>query len=140
MAHTSGRRTQETQETQDGATMQAIYEALGGRDGLRTAVSLLYRRLKEDPRLVRWFGGIDTERLEAHQRAFLTAAFGGPALFSGRTLEHAHEGMDIDDAAFERLVETLMTVLADLGVAKDAVAAAGERLEELRSQIVSSPS
>lgn len=116
--------------------MQAIYDALGGSDGVRTAVTLMYRRLREDPELARWFGGVDTARLEAHQRAFLGTAFGGPVVFSGRSLGAAHEGMDIDDDAFERVVATLLTVLADLGVGKDVIAVVGERLEELRGEIV----
>lgn len=120
--------------------MQAIYEALGGQDGVRTAVTLMYRRLREDPELARWFAGVDTERLEAHQRAFLGTAFGGPTVFSGRTLGSAHEGMQIDDAAFERVVATLLTVLADLGVSTRAIAAVGERLEELRGEVVTARS
>ena len=116
--------------------MQAIYEALGGQDGVRTAVTMMYRRLREDPELARWFSGVDTERLEAHQRAFLGVAFGGPVVFAGRPLDAAHAGMRIDDAAFERVVGTLLTVLADLGVGAQTIAAVGERLEELRGEVV----
>ncbi|WP_394553016.1 group 1 truncated hemoglobin [Agromyces sp. MMS24-JH15] len=116
--------------------MTEIYDRLGGPDGVRTAVSVFYQRVTADPELAPWFEGIDLDRLQAHQRAFLAAAFGGPRVFSGRTLSEAHAGLEITDAAFDRIVETLMTSLADLGVDAQAVVAVGERLEEVRGEIV----
>ncbi|GAA1787199.1 group I truncated hemoglobin [Agromyces lapidis] len=116
--------------------MHAIYDELGGSDGVRTAVAVMYHRVVADPELAPWFEGIDVDRLQAHQRAFLAAAFGGPQVFSGRSIGEAHHGMAITDAAFDRVVASLMTALADLGVAKEAVGAVGERLEDLRADIV----
>lgn len=116
--------------------MHDIYEQLGGTDGVRTAVTVMYNRIVVDPELAPWFDGIDTERLKSHQRAFLAAAFGGPQVFTGRTVGDAHHGMAITDAAFDRVVSSLMTALADLGVAGEAVVAVGARLEDLRGDIV----
>jgi hemoglobin len=116
--------------------MHAIYEELGGSDGVRTAVTVMYHRIVADPELAPWFEGIDTERLKSHQRAFLAAAFGGPQVFSGRPVGEAHAGMEITDAAFDRVVQSLMTALADLGVANEAVLAVGARLEDMRGDIV----
>ncbi|GAA1941480.1 group I truncated hemoglobin [Agromyces allii] len=117
--------------------MHPIYDELGGSDGVRTAVTVLYNRIAADPELAPWFADVDVERLKAHQRAFLSAAFGGPQVFSGRTAGEAHEGLEITDAAFDRVVGTLMTTLADLGVANEAVVVVGARLEDLRADIVS---
>lgn len=116
--------------------MPEVYDELGGIDGVRTAVTVLYRRMLADPELAPWFDGIDLERLKAHQRAFLAAAFGGPRVFGGRHVAEAHAGMAITDAAFERVVETLLTALGDLGVAKDAISTVGARIEDLRADIV----
>jgi hemoglobin len=116
--------------------MHEIYDELGGNDGVRTAVAVLYNRITVDPELAPWFAGIDVDRLKSHQRAFLAAAFGGPQVFSGRSAGEAHQGMDITDAAFDRVVSTLMTTLADLGVANEAVVVVGARLEDLRGDIV----
>lgn len=116
--------------------MPGIYDDIGGNDGVRTAVTVFYQRVVADPELGRWFEGVDLERLKAHQRAFLGAAFGGPALFGGRGLAEAHAGLEITDAAFDRLVGTLMTALADLGVDKEAVDVVGRRLEEARAEVV----
>lgn len=75
----------------------------------------------------RWFEGIDLERLKAHQWAFPGSALGGPELFGGRALAEAHAGLEITDAAFDHLVGTLMTSLADLGVDNAAGASSGLR-------------
>jgi hemoglobin len=117
--------------------MPDIYDELGGNDGVRTAVTVFYQRVVADPELGHWFEGVDLDRLKAHQRAFLGAAFGGPQLFAGRSLADAHAPLGITDAAFDRIVETLMTSLADLGTAKEAVDAVGQRLELVRADIVS---
>ncbi|WP_448005911.1 group I truncated hemoglobin [Agromyces bauzanensis] len=116
--------------------MPEIYDQVGGPDGMRAAVTVFYNRVVADEELSRWFEGVDLERLKAHQRAFLAAAFGGPQLFSGRSLHDAHAGLEITDAAFDRIVMTLLTSLADLGVPNDAVVGVGERLERARGDIV----
>ncbi len=116
--------------------MPEMYDELGGVDGVRAAVTMLYARALADQELAPWFEGVDLERLKAHQRAFLAAAFGGPRTFDGRGLAEAHAGMRITDAAFERIVQTLLTALADLGVATEAVHRVGARLEDLRGDIV----
>lgn len=116
--------------------MQEIYRELGGVDGVRTAVAMLYRRIQQDDELAPWFSGVDFERLQAHQRAFLAAAFGGPTAFGGRTLSDAHAGLEVTDHGFERVVTTLLTALADLGIAPAAVDAVAVRLRDLRSSIV----
>lgn len=116
--------------------MDSIYDALGGVDGVRTAVSIMYRRVLDDPELAPWFAGIDLDRLQAHQRAFLAAAFGGPQVFSGNDAATAHRGLAVTDDAFTRVAASLLTALADLGVASEAVTAVGERLEALRGDVV----
>jgi hemoglobin len=114
----------------------ALYEALGGEAALRTAVDVFYQRVTSDPELAPYFSGIDLDRLRAHQRSFLTAALGGPELFTGRPLEHAHAGLGITDEHFDRLVDHLAATLGDLGSAPTAVAEVRESLERLRSRVV----
>jgi hemoglobin len=114
----------------------AVYHALGGEAGLRTAVEVFYSRVTGDPELAPYFADIDLDRLRAHQRSFLTAALGGPELFTGRPLEHAHAGLNITDAHFDRLVDHLAATLGDLGADPAAVAEVREHLEGLRSRVV----
>lgn len=116
---------------------ETIYEQLGGSDAIKTAVTVFYNRVVDDESLAKWFEGVDLSRLRAHQRAFLTAALDGPRLFAGRDLTQSHAGLEITDEAFEQIVNHLLITLADLDVDPTAIERVGERLDALRSQIVS---
>ena len=113
-----------------------IYDQVGGHAMIKTAVNVFYGRVTDDAALARWFDGIDISRLRAHQRAFLAAALDGPQLFTGKSLHDAHAGMDIDDAAYTRVIEHLIVTLDDLGVAEPLLTEVEARLESLRTQIV----
>jgi hemoglobin len=114
----------------------SIYERVGGNDVVKTAVSVLYVRVTNDPTLAAWFDGVDMTRLKAHQRAFLTAALDGPQVFTGLDLGAAHHDMAITDAAFTSVTTHLLVTLADLGVAPGVVDQVEGRLESLRPLVV----
>ncbi|MBO9577518.1 MAG: group 1 truncated hemoglobin [Microbacteriaceae bacterium] len=114
----------------------SIYEEIGGRETVRATVHVFYGRVTSDPLLTSYFAGIDLDRLEAHQRAFLAAALGGPDLFSGRGMAEAHAHLDITDEAFDAIVEHLAISLRDLGAPEPAIHAVRERLEPMRADVV----
>lgn len=117
-----------------------VYDVIGGPRMVRTAVDVLYRRLLADPQVKPYFDGVDLGRLTAHQRAFLSAALDGPNLYGGRDLATAHEGLNIDDAAFDALAEHLITTLRDLGADPEAVRVVMDRIENFRDDVVAKPS
>ncbi len=117
-------------------THRSLFERVGGDAVVTPAVTLFYRRVQHDQELASYFVGVDMSRLRAHQRAFLTAALGGPALFAGRSVEVAHQGLGIGDAAFEAMVDHLIGALRDLGVDAGTAAEVAPELEHLRGQIV----
>lgn len=115
---------------------ESVYREAGGEHGLEAAVNVLFSRVVADTELAEYFAGIDLERLAVHHRAFLAVAFGGPDGYVGRPLEEAHEGLGITDAHFDLMVEHLVTVLGDLGLAAPALAVVRARIGETRSAIV----
>ncbi len=115
----------------------SLYEQVGGNTGVKAAVAVFYNRVLADDALAPWFEGVDVSRLKAHQRAFLSAALGGPEVFGGRDLETAHAGMDITPEAFDAVVQHLATALHDLGLADEGVAEVRVRLDALRDRVVS---
>ncbi len=116
----------------------SLYEQLGGNAGMKTAVSVFYSRVLDDNDLSTWFEGVDLSRLRSHQRAFLSAALGGPDLFAGRDLAAAHEGLAITHEAYDAIVEHLASTLHDLGAPDMIVGEVRTRLEALRGQVVES--
>lgn len=117
-----------------------IYDTIGGGGAVAAAVDDFYVRVLADPDLAPYFAGIDMERLRAHQRAFITAAVGGPSVYSGRSMRAAHHRPDlppISPAAFDRVVDHLVATLAGLGVPDDVIGQIGGALGPLKPEIVS---
>ncbi|MGI8332939.1 group I truncated hemoglobin [Actinomadura scrupuli] len=117
----------------------SVHDSVGGSRVIRTAVEVFYRRLLADPGFMAYFDGVDVTRLAAHQRAFLTAALGGPDLYGGRDLAAAHRGLRIDDAAFDAVAEHLVTALRDLGVEAGVLRLITDRIETFRDDVVEAP-
>jgi hemoglobin len=116
--------------------MTGIYDAIGGRDAVAAAVDLFYVKVLDDPALAPWFVDVDIDRLRAHQRAFLTAALGGPNGYDGRSMADAHRGLDITDDAFDRVAGHLSDTLTELGLDADTVSAIVGEVAGLRGDVV----
>lgn len=114
----------------------SIYDDIGGAAAISVAVTVFYNRVTADPDLEPWFSGIDLDRLKGHQRAFLTAALGGPDVFSGRSMQSAHAGLGITIEAFDRVLEHLAYTLFDLGLGRDQVAAIVDGLRPMADEVV----
>jgi hemoglobin len=114
----------------------SIYESIGGADAVRVAVDDFYVRVLGDPSLAPYFTGTDMARLKAHQRAFITAALGGPQAYEGKSMSEAHEGRDITPEAFASVVGHLVATLEGLGVDGETIATIGGALAPLEPEIV----
>jgi hemoglobin len=90
-----------------------------------------------DPELAGYFDGIDMPRLRRHQVEMLVSATGGPLEYSGRDMAVAHHGLNITDAAFDKVVGHLGATLASAGADDDSIGAVVAALAPLRSSIVS---
>lgn len=115
----------------------SVYDEIGGAPALKAVVTVFYDRVVADPELARWFQDVDMSRLKAHQRAFLTAALGGPEMFSGRGLDAAHAHLGITDVAFDAVVEHLALSLHDLGIPADVIDSVRGRVDDCRDDVVS---
>lgn len=114
----------------------SLYDEIGGGRVIATAVSVFSTRVTDDPELAPWFAEVDLDRLRAHQRAFLTAALGGPDLFTGRSMASAHAGLGISIEAFDRVLEHLAYTLFDLGLSYEQVTTVIDGLRPVGEQIV----
>ena len=116
--------------------MASIYDEIGGKAAVAAAVDVFYDRVLADPVLAPYFGATDMRRQQAHMRAFIAAALGGPELYAGRDMGAAHAGLGVTHEAFDRVVAHLVATLTQLGVAPPTIAAIGEALAPLRASVV----
>jgi hemoglobin len=113
-----------------------LYGALGAHRGIRRAVDDFLERISTDRALAGYFAGVDIEGLRQHQVELLAAATGGPGNYSGRAMAIAHAGLNITDAAFDRVLGHLNAALVDAGADDGTIRAVLVVLSGMRTEIV----
>ena len=118
-------------------THDAMYQTVGGAEGIRQIVDLFYEKLWADPELQPYFGGIDRDKLKHHQRQFLTFALGGGTLaYEGRALGESHANLKITDEAFSKVQWYLRVTLEELDVDRSLIMIVNGFVEGGRGQVV----
>jgi len=101
-------------------TTPSLYEQIGGKDAVNAAVDLFYEKVMADNRINHFFEGVDMNRQRAHQKAFMTYAFGGAPNYSGKSMRDAHkhlvEEKGLSDDHFDAMAQNLQNTLDELGV------------------------
>jgi truncated hemoglobin YjbI len=69
-----------------------LYETIGGRQRINTAVELFYARVYADERVRPFFDGVDMKGLHARQGMFVSMLLGGQKVYNGTNLNEAHAG------------------------------------------------
>ncbi len=116
----------------------SLYERLGGRDAVFTAVELFYDRVLADPILKPFFDDIPMKEQKAKQRAFLAMAFGGPATSRTVDLTESHAASvakGMTDEHFDAVVGHLGATLDAMGVPADDIAEVAAIAETTRDAI-----
>ena len=119
--------------------MASVYEQIGGAAAVAAAVDLFYAKVLADPDLAGYFQGVHLPGLRAHQRAFITAALGGPDTYRGRDMGAAHAGRGITGEDFDAVVGHLGATLTELGVPADTIGTIAGALAPLKDDIVAVP-
>ncbi len=101
----------------------SLYERIGGKDAVNAAVDIFYDKILADQRIAHFFQGVDMARQRAHQKAFLTYAFGGAPNYEGRSMREAHkklvEEKGLNEEHFTAVAENLQSTLEQLNVPAD---------------------
>ena len=116
--------------------MSSLYERLGGEADVDAAVDGFYDKVLADVRIRHFFANTDMKRQRAHQRAFLTYAFGGASGYAGRGMRAAHVGLGLTDSHFDAVVENLAAALRDLGVTEPLITEVVATAETLRANVL----
>jgi hemoglobin len=113
-----------------------LYDRIGGRTAVATAVDAFYVRVVQDSSLAPFFANVDMVRLKHHQFAFLSQALGGPQQYSGATMAQAHARLRIEQRHFDAVAAHLVATLRGLGVSEGIVAEVAAAVTPLAQQIV----
>lgn len=124
--------------------MTSLFEKLGGAAAVDLAVDKFYARVLQDDRVKHFFAQVDMAKQRAHQKAFLTYAFGGTDLYAGRQMRAAHQDLvekqGLKSAHFDAVAEDLMETLKEMGVSEElraevaAIATAPQHKKDVLNQ------
>ncbi|RFU45432.1 group 1 truncated hemoglobin [Paraburkholderia sp. DHOC27] len=93
-----------------------LYKEFGEQPGLVKIIDDFYDLLLVDPRTQPYFEGAPIKRIKQKLAEQFCVLLDGPCVYTGRTMKRAHEGQNIDRAAFNALVEDLQTAMDRNGV------------------------
>jgi hemoglobin len=93
-----------------------LYRQFGEKEGLTKIVDDMYDNVLADPRTAPYFDNAPVRRIKQKLVEQLCVLLDGPCVYTGRTMKRAHEGQNIDRAAFNALVEDLQAAMDKNGV------------------------
>jgi hemoglobin len=96
----------------------SLYERLGGQGAIQAVVTKFIGNVGADKRINSYFATTDLKKLNRLLVEQVCAASGGPCTYSGRDMKTTHKGMKVTTAAFNALVEDLVSALDTFNVPK----------------------
>jgi len=122
-------------------TMKAdLYNKLGAKDGVNRIAHHFYVNFLQDELLKPFFENIDIDQQERKMNAFLTYAFGGNSLYTGKTLRRAHSGLVVKQGLssihFEAMIACMEKTLRQQKIADDLIQQVIAILEYQRNNIL----
>ena len=90
-----------------------MFERYGGLPFVSRFVLSFYDRVLASAELAPFFADVDMQRLVEHQAKFISSVMGGPASYSGAALRESHHHLQIDDHAFDLMIELFRATLEE---------------------------
>ncbi|MCE2517484.1 MAG: group 1 truncated hemoglobin [Alphaproteobacteria bacterium] len=116
----------------------SLFEKYGGFATISKIVSELYDELERDPVTAPYFEHSNIRDLMDHQVKFLSQVLGGPEQYTGMAMNAAHTGLQVTEAAFNKVAGTVQELLEDNGVEEEDVDHIVGLLGSLKDDIVTS--
>ena len=121
-------------------TNDSIYQAWGGKAGIRAVMDDFVPRLFADPRTAPFFRNANRENLTTQLTEQLCQQAGGPCSYTGAPMKLVHQDMEIGRRDFNALVEILQQAMDAKGVPFAAQNGMLARLAPMHRDIVTSVS
>ena len=118
----------------------SVYQAWGGKAGIRAVMDDFVPRLIADPRTAPFFKTANLENLTAQLTEQLCQEAGGPCVYKGAPMKLVHQDLDIARRDFNALVEILQQSMDAKGIPFGAQNGMLARLAPMHREIVTSVS
>ena len=93
-----------------------LYQDLGGRDAIQRFTDDFYDSTLQDPRIARFFDGINMKHLKRVLADYFCVVAGGPCVYDGVSMKDSHAHLGIGKGDFNTLVEHLQRAMDRAGV------------------------
>jgi hemoglobin len=113
-----------------------LYEEVGGESAVREIVDDFYQRVLADDTVNQFFAHTDMEKQRRHQTAFISFALGGPKEYTGKSMETAHSGLNLQPEHFDAIAKHLSEAMANHGVSSDGINQAIAKVATLKSAVL----
>ncbi len=114
----------------------SLYEQLGGQRAIEEIVDDFYNRVLADDTVNKFFAHTDMEKQRHHQALFISYALGGREHYTGRSMEKAHTGLNLQPEHFNAIVQHLNEALTAHGVSNEDVHAVLDRVATLKEAVL----
>jgi hemoglobin len=121
------------------AADDGLYRAFGEKAGISSLMADFVTRLKADTRIGVFFKDTNAVHLAQQLSDQVCQIAGGPCIYDGPSMRVAHRELDIDRAAFNRLVELLQDAMNARGIAFGTQNALLARLAPMHRDIITPP-
>jgi hemoglobin len=118
--------------------LTALFDRVGGEQGVRNLVRSFYDRVLRDPELAPFFEDASIDRLYAMQYEFFAAALDGPVKYSGLTVYQAHFGRGIEKQHFAQFVNHLIDTLQSFQFTEQEIHALISRINTYADDVTGS--
>jgi hemoglobin len=98
------------------AADDSLFLAFGQKPGIASLMGDFVDRLKTDAQIGRYFKDVKPAALAESLTDQICRVAGGPCDYEGGPMNKVHQDMDIDRAAFNRLVEVLQDAMNAKGI------------------------
>ncbi len=113
-----------------------LYEKLGGETAIMQIVDDFYKRILADDTVNKFFAHTDMKKQLRHQTSFISYALGGPKEYTGRSMEKAHEGLNLQPEHFDAIAKHLGDAIAEYGASPEDISTVIDRVATLKEAVL----
>lgn len=95
---------------------ETLFDRMGGKPALSRIATHIVDAAIADPVIGAYFKDANVPRLKGLLTAHFCQVTGGGCSYPGRNMQESHAGLNIDDRAFNRLVEILQSAMDAEGI------------------------